>query len=70
MLFMARGQAFRAEMSARYLEIMLNVNGEPVTACVEARKTLVDFLRDDLALTGSHVGCEHGVCRRLHGAAQ
>jgi aerobic carbon-monoxide dehydrogenase small subunit len=61
MLFMARGQAFRAEMSARYLEIMLNVNGEPVTACVEARKTLVDFLRDDLALTGSHVGCEHGV---------
>ena len=29
---------------------------------VEARKTLVDFLRDDLGLTGSHVGCEHGVC--------
>jgi carbon-monoxide dehydrogenase small subunit len=29
---------------------------------VEARKSLVDFLRDDLALTGSHVGCEHGVC--------
>ncbi len=29
---------------------------------VDARKTLVDFLRDDLFLTGSHVGCEHGVC--------
>ncbi len=49
-------------MSARHLEITLTVNGEPVTARVEARQTLVDFLRDDLALTGSHVGCEHGVC--------
>ena len=49
-------------MSARHLEITLNVNGEPVAARVEARKTLVDFLREDLALTGSHVGCEHGVC--------
>jgi carbon-monoxide dehydrogenase small subunit len=29
---------------------------------VDARQTLVDFLRDDLSLTGSHVGCEHGVC--------
>ena len=49
-------------MSARHLEITLNVNGEPVAARVEARRTLVDFLREDLALTGSHVGCEHGVC--------
>ena len=62
MLSMPRGQAFRAEMSARYLEITLRVNGEPLAARVEARKTLVDFLREDLALTGSHVGCEHGVC--------
>jgi carbon-monoxide dehydrogenase small subunit len=38
------------------------VNGEAVTESVEARKTLVDFLREDLVLTGSHVGCEHGVC--------
>jgi carbon-monoxide dehydrogenase small subunit len=38
------------------------VNGETVSERVEARKTLVDFLRDDLGLTGSHVGCEHGVC--------
>jgi aerobic carbon-monoxide dehydrogenase small subunit len=49
-------------VSARHLEITLTVNGEPITARVEARTTLVDFLRDDLALTGSHVGCEHGVC--------
>ena len=49
-------------MSARHLEITLTVNGEPIAARVEARTTLVDFLRDDLALTGSHVGCEHGVC--------
>jgi carbon-monoxide dehydrogenase small subunit len=49
-------------MSARHFEIVLNVNGETVSARVEARRTLVDFLREDLALTGSHVGCEHGVC--------
>jgi carbon-monoxide dehydrogenase small subunit len=42
--------------------IALVVNGEPVRETVEARKTLVDFLREDLGLTGSHVGCEHGVC--------
>ena len=48
-------------MSARH-EISLHVNGEAVREAVEARKTLVDFLREDLGLTGSHVGCEHGVC--------
>jgi carbon-monoxide dehydrogenase small subunit len=46
----------------RFLDIALTVNGETVSERVEARKTLVDFLRDDLNLTGSHVGCEHGVC--------
>jgi carbon-monoxide dehydrogenase small subunit len=46
----------------RVCDISLTVNGEPVTARVEARKSLVDFLREDLSLTGSHVGCEHGVC--------
>jgi len=46
----------------RALDIALTVNGEAVNERVEARKTLVDFLRDDLGLTGSHVGCEHGVC--------
>ena len=43
-------------------DITLRVNGERVTARVEARRSLVDFLREDLLLTGSHVGCEHGVC--------
>jgi len=43
-------------------EITLDVNGEEVRESVEARTTLVDFLRETLGLTGSHVGCEHGVC--------
>ncbi|MBX9910142.1 MAG: (2Fe-2S)-binding protein [Beijerinckiaceae bacterium] len=45
-----------------HVEITLRVNGEPVTARVEARRHLIDFLRLDLGLTGSHAGCEHGVC--------
>ena len=49
-------------MSERILDISLTVNGERVSERVEARKTLVDFLREDMGLTGSHVGCEHGVC--------
>ena len=49
-------------MSDTALDITLTVNGERVSERVDARKTLVDFLRDDLVLTGSHVGCEHGVC--------
>ncbi len=46
----------------RTLDISMRVNSEDVRERIEARKTLVDFLRDDLALTGTHVGCEHGVC--------
>ena len=42
--------------------IALRVNGTAHTATVDVRKTLVDFLREDLGLTGTHVGCEHGVC--------
>ena len=49
-------------MSERFHDIVLTVNGEEVRERVDARKTLVDFLRDALGLTGSHVGCEHGVC--------
>lgn len=45
-----------------HVEIALRVNGEPVNARVEARRHLIDFLRLDLGLTGSHAGCEHGVC--------
>lgn len=44
------------------LEITVSVNGNSYTETVEPRVTLVDFLRDKLALTGTHIGCEHGVC--------
>ena len=49
-------------MTERFHDIALTVNGEQVRERVDARRTLVDFLREDLSLTGSHVGCEHGVC--------
>ena len=49
-------------MSDFLLDISLTVNGEHVSERVEARKSLADFLREDLALTGTHIGCEHGVC--------
>jgi len=42
--------------------ISVAVNGEPVTAEVDPRMLLSDFLRDGLGLTGTHVGCEHGYC--------
>jgi carbon-monoxide dehydrogenase small subunit len=42
--------------------IELTVNGKSVTRTVSARRSLADFLRDDLQLTGTHLGCEHGVC--------
>jgi len=40
----------------------LTVNGEPVEREIDPRRSLSDFLREDLGLTGTHVGCEHGVC--------
>src|ERR1700759_2549855 len=43
-------------------DITLRINGTTRTGSPEARKTLADFLRDALELTGTHVGCEHGVC--------
>jgi carbon-monoxide dehydrogenase small subunit len=46
--------------TARTIEVA--VNGETITATVPDRKLLCDFLREDLSLTGTHVGCEHGVC--------
>jgi carbon-monoxide dehydrogenase small subunit len=49
-------------MSERFHDIALAVNGEHVHERVDARITLVDFLRETLFLTGSHVGCEHGIC--------
>jgi carbon-monoxide dehydrogenase small subunit len=47
---------------ARQFTIALTVNNTAVTRTVPARKHLVDFLREDLGLTGAHLGCEHGVC--------
>ena len=44
------------------LTTTLTVNGKEVTRRVEPRQHLVDFLREELGLTGSHIGCEHGVC--------
>ena len=49
-------------MSEPSSAITITVNGEKVRETVEARTTLVDFLRESLGLTGSHVGCEHGIC--------
>jgi aerobic carbon-monoxide dehydrogenase small subunit len=46
----------------RDVALTVTVNGERLTRTVEARRTLADFLRDDLSLTGTHLGCEHGVC--------
>ncbi len=43
-------------------EITLTVNGRRHTLAVEPRRLLVDVLRDDLGLVGTHIGCEHGVC--------
>jgi len=44
------------------ISISLIINGENHSATVEPRKTLADFLREDCRLTGTHLGCEHGVC--------
>jgi aerobic carbon-monoxide dehydrogenase small subunit len=44
------------------MNIRFDLNGQPVTVDVEPRSSLADCLRDDLRATGTHVGCEHGVC--------
>ena len=44
------------------MQVSMTVNGEVYDRAVEPRKTLADFLREDCALTGTHLGCEHGVC--------
>jgi len=54
------------------VDIQATINGVPVQRTVKARQHLADFLRDELKLTGTHLGCEHGVCGactvRLDGA--
>jgi aerobic-type carbon monoxide dehydrogenase small subunit (CoxS/CutS family) len=49
-------------VASQMCTIRLTVNGEPRVAEVEPRRLLVDFLREDLGLTGTHIGCEQGVC--------
>jgi aerobic-type carbon monoxide dehydrogenase small subunit (CoxS/CutS family) len=49
-------------MAGETVVVRLTVNGRPGEGRCESRKLLVDFLREDLQLTGTHVGCEHGVC--------
>ena len=49
-------------MASNLLPIQLTVNGKPHERAVEPRLLLSDFLRHELGLTGTHVGCEHGVC--------
>lgn len=49
-------------MTAQKYALEVMVNGQSREGNVEARRTLADFLRDDLGLTGTHLGCEHGVC--------
>ena len=44
--------------------VTIEVNGQSVTKMVEPRTSLVDFIREELRLTGTHVGCEHGICGR------
>ena len=44
------------------MDVSFTVNGEPRTISVEPRRTLADALREDCGLTGTHLGCEHGVC--------
>jgi carbon-monoxide dehydrogenase small subunit len=51
-----------ATPSIHQKSIRIQVNGADQQRWVEPRTTLVDFLRDELGLTGTHVGCEHGVC--------
>jgi len=43
-------------------DITLNINGGDYAVQAEARRTLVDVIRDDCGLTGTHIGCEHGIC--------
>lgn len=53
-------------MSKSSVDVAFVVNGSAISDMVAPRTTLVDFLRQRLGLTGSHVGCEHGVCGACH----
>src|SRR5258707_8339623 len=44
------------------IDIKLNINGDDYTVRAEPRKTLVDVIRDECGLTGTHIGCDHAIC--------
>src|SRR5207237_2736147 len=54
--------ATRHRACRRMIKVDLTVNGTAVSAEVEARTSLADFVREHLLLTGTHLGCEHGIC--------
>ena len=49
-------------MPIKKVAVSMTINGEQYEGLVEPRKLLVDFIREDAGLTGTHIGCEHGVC--------
>jgi aerobic carbon-monoxide dehydrogenase small subunit len=49
-------------MEAQFMQVRMNVNGRDYRPVVEPRRLLVDVLREDLGLSGSNIGCEHGTC--------
>ena len=49
-------------MPIKKVAVSMTINGEQYEGLVEPRKLLVDFIREDASLTGTHIGCEHGVC--------
>src|SRR5262245_65918570 len=57
----AAAQPLRFDMSDK-VEVRLTVNGRDYAILVEPRKTLVDAIREDCGQTGTHIGCEHGIC--------
>src|SRR5579864_3045924 len=58
----SNGSSQTRRMAGPVKTIAVTINGVPMSATVEARRTLLDALREDFRLTGTHVGCEHGVC--------
>ncbi len=58
----ARKVPVRAMSPVEQVEVRVRVNGVEYVRTAEVRKTLADFIREDIGLTGTHLGCEHGVC--------
>ena len=54
--------ARKAMSPVKQVQVRLRVNGVEYVRTAEVRKTLADFIREDIGLTGTHLGCEHGVC--------